>query len=167
MWSPRECRLGAVVFVHGKPVAAGWADLPAEWLNQLQPRGTQISPAETLGPAVALATWPNLLQDQDIIFFCDNIGAVHSLAGGVANAMDLQVLVSATHAALAKARACWWIEWVPSESNCSDGLSREGIRDPWCQAHSLRPAPLRLPAWLVSLSGTMEQYLNIIYNLKD
>ena len=151
-----------MVFDHGRPTAAGWADVPKPWLAQLEPRGTQISPAETLGPGVALATWPSRLQDRDVLFFCDNQGAVHSLAGGVASAMDLQALVSATQAALAHWRVRWYIEYVPTLANVSDGLSRLGNADPWCAEHGLTVEHLALPAWLVSLRAPMEQYLDLI-----
>ena len=83
--------------------------------------GSQISPAETLGPSVALASWPDLIEHRDVIFFCENLGAVYSLISGVASAADLQAIVSASHASLAASSARWWFEWVPSDSNCSDG----------------------------------------------
>ena len=27
-----------------------------------------------------------------------------------------------------------WFEWIDSDSNISDGLSREGVTDPWTKA---------------------------------
>ena len=106
--------------------------------------------------------WARDIDDQDTIFFCDNLGAVHSLAGGVANAQDLQVLVSTTHVVFAILRCRWLIEWLPSESNCSDGLSRLGARDPWHQQRGLSAERLRLPPWLRSLASTWDQFLELV-----
>ena len=161
-WTESLCRLGAVVFVDGLPTRAAWCDLPSAWLSALHPRGTQISPAETLGPAAALATWPRLLTNQDVIFFCDNLGAVFSLISGVASVSDLQAIIAASHAALASATVRWWLEWVPSDSNCSDGLSRDGQNDNWCITHGLTPEHLYLPAWLKNISDDVSALLGII-----
>ena len=158
------CRMGAVVFVDGCPAKAGWCDLPWAWLQQLRPRGTQISPAETLGPAVALASWPHLLKGQDTIFFCDNLGAVYSLISGVATAPDLQSIIAASHAALANASVRWWLDRVPSDSNCSDGLSRDGAKDNWTAKQGLSPEKLRLPQWLTDISEDLSVLLTIIAN---
>ena len=163
-WTEQMCRMGAVVFVHGRPTRAGWCDLPRPWLQQLRPRGTQISPAETLGPSVALASWPDVLAGQDTIFFCDNLGAVYSLISGVATASDLQAIVAASHAALANASVRWWLDWVPSDSNCSDGLSRDGARDEWCANHGLSPEKLRQPHWLTDITEDLSVLLPIIAN---
>ena len=84
---------------------------------------------------VVVHNWKDLIESQDVLFFCDNLGAVHSFAGGVSNARDLQVLVSISHVLFNMCRMRWWIEWVPSEANCSDGLSRLGARDLWAVEH--------------------------------
>ena len=145
-----------------RPSRAGWCDLPVEWLAQLEPRSTQINPAETLVPMIVAHNWSHDLSDSDTMFFCDNLGAVHTLAGGLAHAQDLQVLVSITHALLGTIRCRWWIEWPPSESNCSDGLSRQGDQDPWHRRAGLAAQPLRLPPWLRRLTGSWDQYVALL-----
>ena len=37
----------------------------------------------------------------------------------------------AVHLAAAKLSCRLWFEWVPTDMNCSDGLSRDGILDSW------------------------------------
>ena len=84
-----------------------------------------------MAPLVVFHNWHQYFADRDTLLFCDNLGAVHSLAGGCTHARDLQVLVSTTHSLLASIRCRWWIEWVQSAANCSDGLSRDGVSDVW------------------------------------
>ena len=103
-------------------------------------------------------TWAQSVAHRDVIWFCDNIGAVHSLAGGVARAQDLQVLVSITRSVFSRLRSRWWIEWVPSEASVSDGLSRLGPADPWSPAHGLAPEALALPRGLGRLNGSWDFY---------
>ena len=59
-------------------------------------------------------------------------------------------------------RCRWWIEWAPSDSNCSDGLSRLGPRDPWHLNAGLVAAQLKLPPWLRRLTGSWDQYIALL-----
>ena len=53
---------------------------------------------------------------------------------------DAAWLVELFHALALRLGSRAWIEWIDSESNPSDGLSRLGIHDPWTrqQGYSLR-----------------------------
>ena len=82
----------------------------------------------------------------------------------MATASDLQAIIAASHAALANASVRRWLDWVPSDSNCSDGLSRDGAKDAWTANHGLLPEKLRLPRWLTDISEDLSVYLNIIAN---
>ena len=40
-----------------------------------------------------------------------------------------------------------WFEWVDSSSNCSDGLSRDGLTDKWTIAQSWKLQEGVVPPW--------------------
>ena len=80
----------------------------------------------------------------------------------MAHAQDLQVLVSITHAILGDIRCRWWVDWIPSASNCSDGLSRLGSKDPWHKKMGLTATVLQLPPWLRMLTGSWDQCVALL-----
>ena len=70
-------------------------------------------------------------KDRDAIFFIDNEGGCSSLIRGSTSAQDVSCFIHAVHALLTSVNCRAWFEWVDSESNPADGLSRLGLHDPW------------------------------------
>ena len=66
-----------------------------------------------------------------MIVLVDNEAAVSSLIRGSTKVGDANALVELCHALSLLLHTRVWIEWVDSDSNPSDGLSRLGVRDPW------------------------------------
>ena len=74
---------------------------------------------------------PHLLQDTDILWGIDNAGAEASLIKGYSSSADTADIVTAVNLIIHRLGArVWWFH-VDSNSNPSDGLSRDGISDPW------------------------------------
>ena len=51
------------------------------------------------------------------------------------------------HSALAKLRSTVWFEYVESNSNWSDGASREGLKDPWTRENGFSVGVCEVPIW--------------------
>ena len=116
----------------------------------LEPRGPgPMEASETTnisGRDLGLRSCPSILhsadlQDRDVIWFLDNEASVASLIR-VSCAELRNVMFSfwsnrpISNLQLHFLRIRLWVEWVDSDSNPSDGLSRLGICDPWTVAQS-------------------------------
>ena len=126
-------RLGWLLLHQDSGSGVGKAmDIPKAWEEQLFiERRTQIYAAETLAPWMALRFEEERVQGQDLILFIDNQGAMTALITGASRAEDAAWMVHVQHLLWCRLRVRVWIEWVDSDSNPSDGLSREGVTDPW------------------------------------
>ena len=85
---------------------------------------THINPLELL--AILAVIWSvgrELLEDRDVIFFCDNTSAMSAAVRCYARSSHM-ALSNTLHLALASLRCNAWFEWVPSEANCADIPSR-------------------------------------------
>ena len=60
-------------------------------------------------------------------------------------------MARAIHATAYALRAWIYFEWVESNSNWADGISRDGLRDTWYQCHHFAPSSFLLPAPLLTL----------------
>jgi hypothetical protein len=129
------CIVGAVIFSERRPCPQGYsAVVPQTTLDALLPRRQQITPAETLGAPLVLHVAPDLLADADVLWFIDNSGAEGGLISGYSGNEDSAAILGYTHVRLASLNSRVWWDRVPSKENPSDGLSREGIDDPWTRA---------------------------------
>ena len=107
-----------------------------------QARDQQITPLEAfLGPVV-LWNEAAALAEQDILWFVDNQAAMASLIKGSSSQCDICTVAAATSLWSARLDSRIWFEYVESEANISDGLSRLGLSDPWTcsQGWALFPA---------------------------
>ena len=66
------------------------------------------------------------LRGKDIIFFNDNQSVCCALVKGCSRSWDIQLLAASWQLLCLHLGCRVWIEWVPSESNPADILSREG-----------------------------------------
>ena len=101
-----------------------------EWLERRQ----QIYPAETIAVVLAMAIFAPALQGRDLIAFCDNSAAVATLIRGTAQSADVLRMAEVATLQQLTHGIRLWVEWVDSQSNPADGLSRAGLRDGWTLA---------------------------------
>ena len=115
-------------------------ELPTVLVNTWAERRQQIFPAETAAVPVALACLQEELRGRDVVLFVDNEAAVSALVRGASRATDAAQLAELAHAILLRLSCRLWIEWIDAISNPADGLSREGVADPWTmtQGYDLR-----------------------------
>ena len=97
------------------------------WLS----RRTQIYPAEAIAVPIALAVFSRHTCGRDVTAFCDNAAAVSSLIRGSSTSEDVLKMGEVTALLSLDLGLRLWIDWVDSDSNPSDGLSRAGLADAW------------------------------------
>ena len=83
--------------------------------------------------AAAAAPWvsPEIFAQRDFVWFVDNAAAVSTLIRGAAKPEDIDHIATVVAFQNAKLSHRPWFEWIDSDSNPSDGLSRLGLEDPW------------------------------------
>ena len=145
-------KLGWVIFGAEKENVGVAAVLSQHTLDTWVDRKTQIFPAEAFAPLLMIEFHGEQLRGKDIIIFVDNEAAAAALIRGSSSSADVGLIVQAFHWKLHQLQARVWIEWIDSESNPADGLSRDGIRDEWTrmQGWKLMEAPERLQFGLCS-----------------
>ena len=84
-------------------------------------------------PAAAAAPWLSResFRGRDFIWFVDNAAAVSTLIRGSARPEDIDHIAAAVAFQNASLNHRAWYEWIDSESNPADGLSRDGLQDAW------------------------------------
>ena len=139
--------LGSVIFAPDEPTEGRAAWVPAEVLDSFAERATQIAPLEALAVTLATLQFRRKLAGAEIIWFIDNQSVCASLVRGASSVDDMSSLVAVTHLLWATLGARVWIEWVDSESNVSDGLSRAGCSDAWTKARAWQLAETPCLPW--------------------
>ena len=88
--------------------------------------------------AAAAAPWisPEIFADRDSVWFVDNAAAVSTLIRGAAKPEDIDRIATAVAFQNAHLRHRPWFEWIDSDSNPSDGLSRDGLEDSWTRSQN-------------------------------
>jgi hypothetical protein len=132
MYEPGSpCGLGFVMKspLREQPVA-GVAILPEDILLQFLPRKQQIGQAECFAALLAPYNLPELFTEANVIHFVDNQSALSCLISGSIPQQDTSTIVSIFSLLLAAQKCRLWCEYVESEANVSDGVSREGFTDP-------------------------------------
>ena len=128
-----QLRLGWVIF-GASPIPVGGTTLvPDEVLCQWKARTQQIFPGEALAALVVPHICRDVVQGRDLLWFVDNEAAVASLVRASSSELDVLFLVQQAHLQLHSLNTRVWFEWIDTESNPSDGLSRAGLDDEWTQ----------------------------------
>ena len=145
-----RCRMGWVIFdsMRNRPIG-GSMSIGEDLLSQWQPRKQQVFVAETLVVMAATLLHQDILRGRDLIWFVDNIGALQVLIKGNSSQFDAGNVCAAAHLHWAATGTRSWFEWVASDDNPSDGLSRGGIHDAWtlAQSPSWEIQEYEAPAW--------------------
>ena len=102
--------------------------------------------------AVYAALWHyrDLLQGSTIVIFVDNESAASALIRGTSSQEDVGSVVLAVQWLLHSIDAKAWVEWIDSESNPSDGLSRAGCTDAWTRRQGWELSQGAAPPWSAS-----------------
>eukprot|EP00435_Cladocopium_sp_Y103_P042485 s1483_g11.t1 len=126
-------RLGWVIFAPHTLPLGGTTVVPQEVIAGWTARSQQIYPGETLAAVVVPALHAADLMDHDCLWFIDNEAAASALVRATTAEIDVLALVQQAHLQFHELNMRVWFEWIDTETNPSDGLSRDGLRDPWTQ----------------------------------
>ena len=132
-------------------------DITAELFTLWSDHPTKIAQLELLTVYVGFIFVASQARSCQGLWFVDNIAALMALVKGRSDNPELDAMAGCIHALLYSLRSGCYFEWVQSDDDWSDGISRKGIYDEWYQAHGFRvhrvPVPLlllRLPYTLIS-----------------
>ena len=124
------CKLCGIISFDGGESKGIVLTVPPSLISVFNERKQQIHMGELLAPVCSVLHWGQLIKDASVIFYIDNMGILCNVVNGSARQLDAGTVTFALHLQLASLRSSVWWEWVESESNCSDGGSREGITCP-------------------------------------
>ena len=74
---------------------------------------------------------PEPLVSQSLLWFIDNEAAAAALIRASTSEADVLIMVQQAHLQFSRLQARTWFEWIDTESNPADGLSRDGLHDSW------------------------------------
>ena len=133
-WEPtQQPRLGWVVIDldRGMPTSGRTSLIRWDVIDQLIERDTQILACEALAVPQAIIRDCETFKGTDVICFIDNEAACSSMVRGGSSQDDVAYIAGMTHFVMLEYDVRVWFEWIDSDSNPSDGLSRLGLADPW------------------------------------
>eukprot|EP00435_Cladocopium_sp_Y103_P036199 s845_g9.t1 len=119
-------RLGTYITIN-ESVFALWDDHP-----------TKIAQLELLAVLQGILTFPSHFRDRKVVWWIDNVASLMSLVKGRSDSHELDFMSQLVHLLLYNLHCHIFWEWIPSASNWADGISREGLSDPWWRKHGFR-----------------------------
>ena len=124
-------RLGWVLFTNNviTPLRY-WYDITVSLLQDWK-LTHPIMAAEACAVLAAIWQHRDLLTGKDVIFFIDNEAAASAMIKGDSRLPVVGTMAMCVQLLLVRYNIAVWFEWVDSDSNLADGLSRDGAEDPW------------------------------------
>ena len=100
----------------------------------------------------AIVSFPDAFRGRTGIYFIDNVAALMALVKGRSDNAELDVIAQSVHLLLFTLSATLWYEWIPSKSNWTDSISRDGFHDKWHRIHGFRVHSSSVPLYLWKLN---------------
>ena len=98
--------------------------VPSAVIASFLPKKTYMGQLEILACPIALNTWPDILQNRQVLLFIDNDAAAACLVRGYSPRQDSCALVGDFWLAASSSKLSVYIDRVESKSNLADGPSR-------------------------------------------
>ena len=114
----------------------GTCDVPPEVVQEWIPRRQQIFPGEALCLLVLPLLYPTMFQSRDLLWFIDNQATVAAAVKASSSEEDVFEIAHMSSVLRTRLSCRCWFEWVDSDSNPADGLSRDGLDDDWTRAQN-------------------------------
>jgi hypothetical protein len=92
---------------------------------------------------LAMLAMPELFRGRSVVWYVDNTSAMAAFVTGACTNEHLERIVALFWLCSFRLKCSVWLEWVDSESNWSDGLSRELSRDPFVQEHGFTTSEVK------------------------
>ena len=123
------------------------AEVPQVLTQEWAERAQYIDLVEQSAVVMAILQQPEWFRDTDVVWFIDNSVALAGLVKGANRGLQMDRGCAVIHLALAALKANLWWEYVESDSNWSDGASREGLMDRWIHDNEFEVNQCEIPAW--------------------
>ena len=91
---------------------------------------------------LGLLEWPDLFRGRQVIWYVDNTPAMAAFVKGASSNPHLEQIVGLTWILAFHLDCQLWFEWVDSDSNWSDDLSRHLAGDTLSQELGFTPEPI-------------------------
>ena len=104
----------------------------------------------------------HFLQGRDVIWYVDNQTACQHLIKYTSSVHDLSILAAVTQLLLTRLSCRVYWEYVESEANPVDELSRDGLRDAWTLAQNWELLQAQLPALLNTAFDSLTEALLLV-----
>ena len=118
-----------------------------------------IAQLELLMILQALLTFPQQFRSCTGFWFCDNIASLMALVRGRSDNCSLDFMASMVHMLLFHLHCYLWFEWIPSRSNWSDGISRDGFQDRFWREHLFTVHLSTVPTFLWKFDITLLSHI--------
>ena len=123
------CRIGAACFsADGSAPLALSCPIDQVLIDRWLPRKHQICMVEAFAPVAALATFARVLRGKRIIMGIDADAVLSAFVKGYSDREDILLLVEVLWDTACELDVTLYLERIPTDSNCSDGLSRGQLR---------------------------------------
>ena len=124
-------RLGWVLMTDKATTPVGyWYDIPASLLRDWA-LAHPIMAAESFAILTAIWQHRDLLTKGNVISLKDNEAAARAVIKGDSRLEVVGAMAMCVQLLLIRCNIAVWFEWVDSDSNLADGLSRDGAEDSW------------------------------------
>jgi len=161
----QAAKIRLLILDPAKSYPIGYAAVVSESeLRHLRARCQQITAREMLPPLYALVDSPATFSNRDIIWFIDNQASCSCLVRGSSGQPDPAAIAGAIRLKAAVLSSRLWIEWASSESNPSDGLSRDGIEDQWSQRQGWQSFVWEVPPLLEVVCTSLVQFAKRLHS---
>jgi len=127
-YGPTNLRVG-VLLIHPTGTFVTSVDVPQWFIDTFLLREKYINLGELIAGPIAVSFFPKLLANQDVIWFIDNTAALGALIKRASSVEDVNSLALVFGLSLTALNCRAWFEYVQSESNPSDVLSRTAWED--------------------------------------
>jgi hypothetical protein len=137
-------------------------EIPADVLESFAAREQQITPCEAfLGVIVPLNT-AAFISGEDLLWFVDNQAAGTAMVKGSSSLHDVCSIVTYMHLMFAELSTRAYFDYVDSDANPSDGLSRDGMQDAWTLQQDWILQEAILPDWTALLAADFHEWRSLI-----
>ena len=105
-----------------------------------------IQRVECVAVIIVMVLMAPLISHRNVLWFCDNSSVLGALVKGRSNDPVVHVLGQLMALFLFRINAIVWWEFVESEANWSDGVSRKGSGCAWAKRHNFTVQDVVMPA---------------------
>ena len=145
--APRQGKAGLLLSTHELSRVGAVIHIDSSVFALWDASDTKIAQLELLAVVQGLIAFSDFFRNAHVVWFVDNVAALMALIKGRSDHEELDHMAQIAHSLLFHLHCFAFFEWVPSSSNWSDGISRDGFRDPWLRRFSTHLSSIPTCLW--------------------